>query len=131
MKKIASALFLIALCSSAMAQEWIRVSTSDETDYDILAGSLNVIMNKSGEEVAVVTGKERNKKTKNIVLEKVYVRTDHCLKKQGKGVVLDLDGNYKYEYDFIFGAGSVGTTIAETICGAYQKRMEEANKKGI
>jgi hypothetical protein len=68
---------------------------------------------------------------KVIALEKWYIRTAHCKRRQGKSVVLTMDGEFKYDYDFIFGAGNVGSVTSEAICGAYALRIKETSGKSL
>lgn len=119
------------LATQAAAAEWVGIAESDRNSYSVLGGSLNVTTNRSGEEVVVVTGKDYDKGTNSVTLEKWYISTQHCSQGQGKAVVVNMDGQFKYQYDFIFGAGSVGSTKAEAICSAYQYRMKQTSGKGL
>ena len=87
--------------------------------------------NENGEQIAVITTKSNNKKNGQVSLEKKYVRTKDCVAEQGKVVSLTMDGDFSYENSFIFGAGSVATSIAETICGIYTMNQQEKDGKGI
>lgn len=120
-----------SLLTMAQSDNWIPIAASDTITYYALKESASVKKNKAGEQIVIFTVKSDNKKTKDITLEKMYVTVDHCLKKQGKAVVLNMDGEYKYEYDFIYGAGSVGSAKAEIICDMYGVNVEERNKKGV
>lgn len=123
------ALVLLFCFSSgvASAADWLPVSSSDRADYFGLAGSFKVTTNKAGDEIAVMTGKNDNKADRTVTLEKLYVRVRDCKAQQGKVVALTMEGDFKYDFDFIFGAGNVGSTKAEFICGVY----DHLNKKGL
>jgi hypothetical protein len=125
------ALTALTTCLPVMANNWIPLAASDSGAYYGLAGSYEVRRNKSQEQIVVWTEKFEDRSASRISLQKLYVRTSDCLKKQGKGVVVNMDGDFKYEFDFIFGAGTVGSARAETLCGIFLQDREEANKKGI
>ena len=128
-------LFAIGLClisSWSVAQDqWSLIAYTSTDKYYALKGSAEIVANKTNEEVIVVTMKAEDIVKQVIKLEKVYVRTSDCLRKQGKVVFLDMDGNFKFSVDFIFGAGSIGTQKAETICGVYAYMMARNNGQGI
>lgn len=120
-----------SLLVMAQNDNWIPIAGSDTITYYGLRDSGSVTKNKAGEQIVILTVKSDNKKTKSVTLEKMYVTVDNCLKKQGKAVVLNMDGEFKYEYDFIYGAGSVGSAKAEIVCDIYGTDREEKIKKGI
>ena len=105
---------LIALTTStcvgsSWAQErWIKVEESRDGSFLVhaLRGSYALSSNKNGEQIAVITTKVNNKKNGQVSLEKKYVRTKDCVAEQGKLVSLTMDGDFSYENNFIFGAGS-------------------------
>jgi hypothetical protein len=131
MKTIVISIALIASCSSVMAEDWINVATNESTEFQARSGSFVVTTNKGNVQIAVVTGKTLDKKENRIDLEKWYVSTADCSRKQGKVATLSLDGTFKYDSDFIFGAGNMGSEKAEFICGVLQYQINEKNKKGI
>ena len=96
-----------------------------------LRGSYELSANKSGEQVAVITAKSNDNKGGRIHLHKKYVRTKDCIAEQGKIVSLTMDGEFAYENEFVFGAGSIATSIAETICGIYNQDRQTKDGKGI
>jgi hypothetical protein len=120
---IGAASLALASVTAGAQDNWIPLTSSDLSDGAVLKGSFQIGKNKSGDAIAVVTGKESDKRTKQIALEKWYVRVLQCQQQQGKLVGLTMDGEYKWEADFIFGAGSVGAAKAQFICGLvdYQK----------
>jgi hypothetical protein len=126
-------LYFFTSCSFAIAQSdnWVEIASSEKEEYYGLKGSGIITKNKSGEAIVIITTKANSKINKSVTLEKLYVRISHCLKKQGKGVVLNMDGEYQYEYDFVFGAGSVGSEKAEVACSIYEKEKREKDKKGV
>ena len=134
MKKLLTLLSLIAVCVLAQAQDqspgWISVAATDEAKFEAQQGSFEVRTNRSNEEIAVVTGRVILK-TNNVELQKWYVRTANCDAKQGKIVVLTLSGDFKYDEDFIFGGGTVGSATAQFVCGVRKYVSEEARKKSL
>ena len=128
------ALTAYTCAGSSWAQErWIKVEESRDGSYLVhaLRGSYALSSTKNGEQIAVITTKSNNKKNGQVSLEKKYVRTKDCVAEQGKVVSLTMDGDFSYENSFIFGAGSVATSIAETICGIYTMNQQEKDGKGI
>jgi hypothetical protein len=130
-KIIGTALFLAT--SVVLADDWIRIAGTDDDQwiYYVLKGSYEVRVNKSNEEIAVITGKTDDKKKGSIELERLYVTTANCKRKQGKAVAVTMDGAFKYEYDFIFKAGSVGSAKAEFVCNVHSINTSEKEKKGL
>jgi hypothetical protein len=78
-----------------------------------------------------MTTKVNDQSDGTVRLGKIYVRTSHCLKNQGKAVRLDLDGNFKDEFDFIFDAGTVGTYQAQFLCELWLNERKEKAGKGV
>jgi hypothetical protein len=132
MRKLCGLLLGLCLATAAGAQDnWVQVAGNDNHDYFVLKSSLEVRLNKAKEEIVVVTGKDNDKRNSRIDLEKWYVRTKDCLRQQGKVVALNMDGEFLYDYDFVFGAGSVGSTKAQAICTAYAYKLKESIDKGL
>lgn len=132
MRKLSLVLLTSVTCSFAVAQtDWVNVGETDAMVWDIQAGSLDELKTKGGTSIAIVVGRVTTKATKQIDVGKWYVTADDCERKMGKLVTLDVDGKYRYENDVVFGAGSIGSEVAEVICGAYKRRTDERRKKGI
>ena len=132
MKIAILAVMALAVGGVANAQtEWVNIGDTDDSVWDIQAGSLEESKTKGGTPIAAVVGRVTMKVTKRIDVRKWYVSVDDCERKMGKLVTLDIDGKYRYENDVVFGAGSIGSSVAEMICGAYKQRVDERTKKGI
>lgn len=134
MKRIIGGLLVVAACSSAMADDnWVVTGASEErgTEFSIKKESGLITKNKAGDDIFVVVGRVTYKKTTKIDLEKWYVKYSDCINKQGQLVTLSLGGDYLYENDFVFNAGSIASANAEFICAAYEYALTEMNKKGI
>lgn len=132
MKKPFIALLILSVCGITLAQtEWVNIGETDTSVWDIQAGSLEESKTKAGIPIVVVVGRVSTKSTKNIDVRKWYVSIEDCDRKMGKIVTLDVDGKYRHETDVVFGAGSIGSMVAEMICGAYMQRIDERDKKGI
>ena len=96
------------------------------------AGSFDVRKNGAKEEIAVISGKAiRGNTNSRIDLEKWYVRTSDCVAKQGKVVTLTLDGEFKFDSDFIFDAGSIASGKAEFICSVFEYSKAEKRSKSL
>ena len=133
MKWLLSLLLLIGPGLASAQDTWIRlIATADGLQtYFGLRGSYQVTTNKAGEEIVVMTEKVNDASNGRIQLQKIYVRTQDCRKHMGKSVVLDLDGNFKFEFDFIFDAGSVGSYRAQFLCEIYLDDVKARSGKGI
>lgn len=139
MKTLISGLLLSVVCSLAVAdnESWVPVASikSTGTEFSIKKGSGELLQNKAGESIYVVVGRDHSKKDSRVELQKWYVRAQDCQSKQGQLVSLSLKGEFLFENDFVFNAGSVASTIAEAICGAFEynlkQQAEEEDKKGI
>ena len=123
---------LAAISLGAISQEkWINVASSDDSSWEVQPRSLEETKTKGGNEIAAVVGRIANKKTKKVELRKWYVSIEDCDRKMGKLVTLDIDGKFQFENDFVFGAGTIATSVAEGICGGYEYRVQAKDKKGI
>lgn len=128
------ALLALALGASlplSAQTNWVNVANSEDSQWDIRAGSLDETTTKGGTRIAVAVGRVSNTKTKRIDVEKWYVSLDDCERQMGKLVTLDVDGEYLYENDFVVGSGSIGGSVAGFICAAHNLRVEARDKKGI
>lgn len=131
MKRVISGILLVAACSSVMADDWVRTTSNDTHQFSIKKGTGEITKNKAGEDIFVVIGRVHGKKSKKIDLEKWYVNVADCLKKEGKIVTLSLAGDFMYENDFVFQAGSIASVNAEFICAGYEYAVQGALEKGI
>ena len=123
----------ISFSVSAYADDWIKLTeTADKSaEYYGLKNSYALRTNKKGEEIVVWTEKQNDRQTSIITIGKLYVRTKDCQAKQGKAVSVNLDGDFLSDFDFIFGAGSVGAFRAEMLCDIYLTNKKDKMEKGI
>ena len=105
---------------AAAQEDWINIANSDDSKWDVKSGSLENSKTKGGTPIAVVVGRISNTTTKRIELYKWYVSIDDCSRGLGKVVTLGVDGQYKFENDFVNSSGNIATAMAESICGAHQ-----------
>lgn len=132
MKRIIGGFLLVAASSFAMADDgWIPAASNDQVEFSIKKKSGEITKNKAGDDIFVVVGRVLDKKSGKINLEKWYVKYSDCLNKQGQIVTLTLGGDYQYENDFVFGAGSIASSNAELICAGYEYVINKNNEKGI
>lgn len=133
MKSLCAWLFFMWTGLACAQDTWIRLigSSDGEQIYYGMRGSYEVSTNKAGDRIVVMTEKVEDINTRKIELQKIYVRTQDCIRKMGKAVVLTIDGTYKFEFDFIFDAGSVGSYRAQFLCDIFSKDLKEKAGKGI
>lgn len=128
-------LFVIASLTAAFVAQgqtnWIRVAETDDSTWEVKPGSFEVSQTKGKQDIAVVIGRINNSKTKQVTVGKWYVTLYDCSREMGKMVTLDLDGKFRFENDFVFGAGSVATAIAESICAVHAFDVKSRDQKGI
>lgn len=113
---------------------WTSIGSSANENLTLEAreGSFELRFNGTKEEIAVITGKAvRGGPTGSVELEKWYVRTKDCKNKQGKAVTLTMDGEFKFDNDFIFGAGNMKSEKAEFICAMYDYLSAEKRGKSL
>lgn len=120
-----------ASLASQAQTDWIRVAETDSRNWEVKAGSLEVGQTKGNVDIVFVIGRVHEKTTKQITVGKWYVSLADCSREMGKLVTLDLDGKFRYENEFVYGAGSVASGIAEAICGAHAQQVKARDQKGI
>ncbi len=130
-KLVVAAIASLSLTTSIANNGWSEVANNGNTTWHIKDGSLEFRKTKGGAYIAVVVGRITDSKTSQITLRKWYVSAIDCKKKMGKLVTLDISGEYKGENDFVEGAGTIATSIADIICGAAEYSIREADSKSL
>lgn len=129
------AIFLLASTQSLAEtkSEWINIaeSSSDGSKWDMKAGSFEFSKTKGGTAIAVVVGRVVNKKSTEISLYKWYVSAEDCKNKMGKVVSLGVDGEFKFENEFVFDSGNISSAMAEGVCSVADYLIKEANDKSL
>lgn len=120
-----------AICLPQNAWEKISGNLTGTSEFFILRDSFEVRSNKNGDEIAVVTGKLTDHKSSSIDIYQWYVKTEDCYRQKGKLITLNLDGEFKYESDFIFDAGNIASVNAEAICSLYAEKYLKNRGKGL
>ena len=130
---LAAAIITIISTSIFAESEWVNIAASSDynTEWDALAGSLEFSKTKGGTPIALLVGRVTTKNTSKIELYKWYVSSADCKRKMGKIVSLGIDGDFKFENDFVFGSGNIATSMAESVCGAAEYNLRETNNKGL
>ena len=116
MKKLVSIFVFLTLSLPLLADEsWIYIASSAESIWYGQPGSFEEVNTKAGVPIAAILGKIQNTKTSHIDLYKWYVSLSDCERNLGKLVTLDIDGNYRFDNDYVKGSGNVASQIAEFI----------------
>jgi hypothetical protein len=145
MRNIAVATVLFAVSLGALAQTapskpteptsndsaWVVAANSADTTYSIRKGSFVETKTKDGTLVESVVGQNFHRNTKTVEYEKLYVTKSDCDAGIGKLVILDTNGNYTGESDFVSKGDSVASGMADMICGVYQMALKQRNDKGL
>lgn len=124
----------LALSStSAMANnDWFELDKTERCTFEGQSGSLEFATTRGGERIAVVNVRTSCKDRPNqLELARRYVTLSDCERQRGKLVALDMSGNFKFENDFVFGGGTVATTIASVICEGARLRIKDQQNKSI
>ena len=110
-------LTLAAACSCAMAaDDWVEIATGGGRAFSVKASTVRLGNNDSGVPVVLATGRITYADSGKIEANMWYVPLSHCKAKQGNMGITDVNGNFQTSIDFVFGLGSVGSQIAETLC---------------
>ena len=99
--------------------------------WDVQNGSFRFMTVRSGDAVAAVNGRVFTASTKRIDVYQWYVKVNDCVNRIGGMVTLNARGEFVFENDFTFGAGSIASTIAELICGVAQDQAKKASDKSL
>lgn len=86
-------------------------------------GSFLISKSRAGLPVAVATGRVVSKKTTQVYFEKWYVTVQACAKGSGKLVTLTLEGDFKFENDYIAKGGNIASDLGDMLC-ILQKRQD-------
>lgn len=129
---LVSAISLILSFSASAGPSWISLDeTKDGLKWEAKPGSFELSTNRNKVSVAVIAGRVVNSKTSDIALYKWYVSAADCSKKMGKLVSLGVDGEYQFDNDFMYGSGSVASSVAEFICAVADNNIKKAEGKSL
>jgi len=127
---LALAALLYSFPAISADNTWVTIAETDGGKWQIKSGSLEFTSNKSNVAIAVVIGRTISKK-QQIDLYKWYVTAPDCKAGMGQLVSLSLQGEFKFENDFVEDGGNIASAVAEIICGAAKMQIEASEKKGI
>jgi len=127
-----SAISLLFSCSASAGPSWISLDENkDGLKWEAKPGSFEFLKNRNKVPIAVIAGRVVNSKTSDIQLYKWYVSAADCSKKMGKLVSLGVDGEFQFDNDFMYGSGSVASSVAEFICAVADDNIKKANGKSL
>jgi hypothetical protein len=118
--------FAIA-AAAALSGDWIELASTGETLWEGRAGTRLTKTTKGGTPIAIASGRVVHQKTKEITFYQWYVSIEHCRARHGKLVTVDMDGNFKFENDFVLNGGNVASALAEMLCVP----LLEQDSKGV
>lgn len=127
MRKMLVGILSALLVGSAFAQ-----TPSNKSDLLLITGDNNAVVafkkgsfslknTTNGQVVATVIGEEHSMTSQAIIPGRYYVPVTDCSRGWGKIGKTSLDGKVMWIGDFSIGKDSVGSALAEAICGAYDK----------
>lgn len=117
--------------AAASESDWVLVGDAGGTTWAVQKSSFYLGKNGAGVPIAVVTGRQVDKSTTRIDLQKWYVPLNACAAGSGKLTTTTLDGQFLYENDYLKGAGSVASDIADFICAVYALELQQQKDKSI
>lgn len=127
LKKLA-VLLALATATIGYAQQWIDISKTQNHLFSAQAGSLRYITTDGGRPVIAIVGRITDLKNDQMQAVIWYVSVADCMASRGKLVVTDVDGKFLNDHAFVFGLGSAGSVIAETICRAGLETSDRKEK---
>lgn len=109
--------------SIASAADWTPITQGEDgLNWLVQPGSLRVRTNTDKLQVAVVTTKIiLPDPTANVEINDTYVPTTHCAARRGYLAIIDFNNQLVATHPFVFGAGTMASIMAETICTAWRK----------
>lgn len=102
--------------TTAFCQDWINFASNDDFRFDGRAGTREFAKTKAGTPILIAQGRVFKIKDKSYTYKKWYVSVADCKAGYGKIVVLNLNGDYDADSDFVENGGSVGSAIAGMLC---------------
>ena len=79
----------------------------------------------------MILGQIEDKKNKSVTYGKWYVSTSDCDAGLGKLVILNVNGDYNFESDFVANGNNIASAVADLICNIYRTDAQERRDKGI
>ena len=124
-------LTLFLTFSISANEDWIKFGETDASLFEGRAGSRIFSKTKSGKDISVASGRILTKKDRSIEFVKWYVSAEDCNLGFGKMITLDMQGNYKFENDFVEKGGTVASSLAAMLCFPLVDEKRERAGKGI
>jgi hypothetical protein len=123
----------VAQTTAGSSSLWIQIAESADSEATVQArrNSFEIAKNQSGVPIATITVQITLRSTSRLEYLKYYVTTADCSAGEGKLVAVSTTGAYKFENDFVSGGASVGSNIADIICGLYKGTLAKDAAKSL
>lgn len=131
LRRLAACVLAGGVASAAGAEEWLDVASAKDMKFEARSGSFERSRTKGGKAVAAVLGRARDLKSTDITFEKWYVSEDDCIRGYGKLVTLTMNGEYKYETDYVAKGGNIASAIGDFVCGVLAYQVKARDDKGL
>jgi hypothetical protein len=129
MKKLIAALALFPSLATAEESPWTTFTKMpDGMVWEYKNGSLDVIKGEN-EPYWIVQWRTHydGKPTYNFV--KIAVSINNCQRQAGQLMMVDMGNNVQGKIDFVFEGGTLASNIAQAVCGAGKKVLDQMSKK--
>lgn len=106
---------------------WVLLGETEGNNvrFEGKTNSYELTNTRKGTRIAKIIVRQVDPVSHQISIYQRYVSLNDCKRKRGKIVAVDMDNNYKFENDFIIGGGSIGSSVAETICSIAKDTIDK------
>ena len=130
--RLVAQISFICLLSSKAAQVsaqagWTQIGATKLSTFDVKDGSLRNGKTKGGDAFVSIIVRMTSKDDDRIDVSERYVKTSDCANERGALVTLDLEGKFQFKNDFVFGLGTVASSIAEYVCNSANQQSGLSN----
>ncbi|WP_115085321.1 hypothetical protein [Pseudomonas wadenswilerensis] len=109
--------------------QWIDFGGSNEMSFQLKKGSFRFDQDKGGVFVAVALGRILDQSNGQVSAIQFYVTAQECVNERGSLVMTDVQGAALNQFDFLFDAGNIASSIAQTICAVAFKKAAEVQQQ--
>lgn len=111
--------------------DWVPVSAAPDgsSSWEAQRDSFSFAENNSGELIGLVNGRVVSFADNKVELFRWHVTIKDCSRKMGKMVYSDTSDAYLGSVEFVFGAGTHASRLAQAICEAAELKAEAIHRE--